>query len=148
MIQTNQQNIDLGLRDKLVAAARRATVRHFPQYADPEAASGACLYYTFFLIMEGRRYGVDIIPQAGTHFWGAIVSTQEIIDIQTKFLPLACRRILGFDWIAPNPPNFVWTNAPSELPLGVRYEANKEATMLAWKHMSEYILPVVRHQAC
>jgi hypothetical protein len=173
------------LKEAVVAAARKATIKHFPQYASPERASGACLYFTYFLLMEGRLRGVELVPQAGSvfwrrmtqeqddgvsplffgyewspetvlskiavahgalpeiHIWAACVQTQEIVDIQTGLLPLACKRVLGVEWLAPPPPDFLWTPV-TELQEHSRYEPNKEATLYAWAAMQESVQKKIR----
>ncbi len=70
------------------------------------------------------------------HIWVGILDTNEVLDINTKFFPRACKESLGIDWDAPDPPDFLWTR---EIPDGVVYRPIREATIFASNLVVEVI---------
>ncbi len=60
------------------------------------------------------------------HVWLGCPETGEIIDFTTGLWPSACRATLGEQWLAPPPPEYLWTFG-SRLPSGVSYIADRNA---------------------
>lgn len=68
------------------------------------------------------------------HVWCVAVETLEIVDLTTKYQPLACKQGLGLDWPGDLPPDYIWHRV-DQLPKGIYYEANANAMALAYKIM-------------
>jgi hypothetical protein len=60
------------------------------------------------------------------HVWLACPDTGEVIDFTTRLWPAACEATLGMPWLAPHPPEYLWTFG-TRLPEGVNYRASREA---------------------
>lgn len=60
------------------------------------------------------------------HVWLAVPESEEIIDFTTGLWPAACLSTIGHEWLAPRPPEYLWTFG-SRLPAGVRYVPDHDA---------------------
>lgn len=60
------------------------------------------------------------------HVWLACPESTELIDFTTGLWPEACRETIGEQWLAPLPPEYLWTFG-SRLPAGVRYIPDRDA---------------------
>ena len=64
------------------------------------------------------------------HVWLACPESGEVIDFTTGTLPQACLSTIGEPWLAPTPPEYLWTFG-TRLPAGVRYVPDRDAIDLA-----------------
>ncbi|QJW94622.1 hypothetical protein FTUN_2144 [Frigoriglobus tundricola] len=60
------------------------------------------------------------------HVWLACPESTEVIDFTTGLWPEACREATGEEWLAPHPPDYLWTFG-SRLPQSVRYVPDRTA---------------------
>ena len=60
------------------------------------------------------------------HVWLACPDSGELIDFSTGLWPEACREMIGEEWLAERPPEYLWTFG-TRLPAGVRYMPDREA---------------------
>lgn len=65
------------------------------------------------------------------HCWCELPGKGEIIDITPPYWPEAVV-LAGYDWNAPEPPDFVWC-PPEDMPDGVLYEKDTEATAFVYE---------------
>lgn len=76
------------------------------------------------------------------HVWLACPESGEVIDFTTGLWPLACREMIGMEWLAPLPPDYLWTFG-SRLPTGVRYIPDRAAIdlVIAVLHLQDREYP-------
>jgi hypothetical protein len=94
---------------------------------------------------------IQVVPRSDGHFqaalpemhvWLAIPDSEEIIDFTTGLWPTACREMIGHEWLAPLPPEYLWTFG-SRLPDGVRYVPDRAAIdlVIAVLHLQDREYP-------
>lgn len=64
------------------------------------------------------------------HCWVQLPDQQEIVDLSTCYAKKQCKSLTGLDWLAPDPPDYVWHH-PHELPAGIEYHPTPEAVAVA-----------------
>ena len=70
------------------------------------------------------------------HVWAALPERNQIVDLTTGFQPERCEEMLGMDWPAAKPPDWLWMEA-SEVPAtGAFYEPCPVACSLAMQLLS------------
>jgi hypothetical protein len=69
----------------------------------------------------------DRMPEM--HCWVQLPDCQEIVDLSTCYVKSQCKKLAGLDWLAPNPPDFVWHH-PFQLPAGITYKPDPHAVAL------------------
>jgi hypothetical protein len=72
------------------------------------------------------RQEKNAISLPEVHIWLACPDTQELIDFTTGTWPEACRKVIGEERLAEQPPEYLWTFG-SRLPDGVRYIPDRSA---------------------
>lgn len=60
------------------------------------------------------------------HVWVGIPETQELVDITTCFLKKQVKDLIGAEWKAADPPDYLWCNI-KKIPDGVVYHAKADA---------------------
>ena len=77
------------------------------------------------------------------HIWAAIPETKELIDINTRHFPKACKETLDLDWPGPAPPDYLWIDSEDGLPEHTIYQPSERATRLAVGYMTENAIPLL-----
>jgi hypothetical protein len=65
------------------------------------------------------------------HVWAALPERNQIIDLTTGFQPERCGTLLGMDWPAARPPDWLWLEADRAVDAGAYYEPCPDAIQLA-----------------
>jgi hypothetical protein len=60
------------------------------------------------------------------HVWLACPESRELIDFTTGQWPTACKVLLGQEWLAADPPAYLWTFG-TRCPSGVHYRPERDA---------------------
>lgn len=60
------------------------------------------------------------------HVWNYLPETEEIVDLQTKYLKINCEDMTPLKWSGADPPDYLWCPI-SKIPEGVHYRPQKEA---------------------
>jgi hypothetical protein len=98
---------------------------HFAYEWDPESEIARLFRSGIVPVVRhaGGHVGTSL-PEM--HVWLGCPDTGEIIDFTTGLWPAACAATLGQEWLAPPPPEYVWTFG-ARLPEGVRYAPDRDA---------------------
>lgn len=67
------------------------------------------------------------------HVWAAIPERNQIIDMTTGFQVEQCSKMLGMDWPADHPPDWLWIDCDKIQGTGFVYEPCMEAIKLSWE---------------
>lgn len=110
---------------------------HFAYEWDSDSEIASLVRSGVFPVVE-RADGHVAVSLPELHVWLGCPDTGEIIDFTTGLWPLACRATLGQEWLAPMPPEYLWTFG-ARLPEGVRYVASREAI--------ECVIAILRRQS-
>jgi hypothetical protein len=71
------------------------------------------------------------------HVWAAVAEQSDshngfIIDVTTKYWPERCLKVIGREWLAPKPPDYLWVNS-HQMPKFVNYYPELKAIELAYQ---------------
>ena len=72
------------------------------------------------------------------HVWAGIVDQQQLVDFSTRHLVKAAE-VLDLYWTAAAPPQYLWCPA-SQLPEGVVYRPDRDATILACRILKKHLI--------
>lgn len=98
---------------------------HFSYEWSPQAV-GTRLFAAGLIPVVPRADGHLQASLPEMHVWLASPESGEIIDFTTGLWPQACLDTIGEPWLAPPPPEYLWTFG-SRLAAGVRYVPDRSA---------------------
>jgi hypothetical protein len=75
-----------------------------------------------------------VLPEM--HVWAAVAKDSTIIDVTTKYWPERCKLLIGQEWLAPKPPDYLW--AKGALPDGAIYQPDVQAIQLAYQILASF----------
>jgi hypothetical protein len=98
---------------------------HFAYVWDSDSAI-ACLVREGLapVIKRADGHGGCSLPEM--HVWLGCPDTGELIDFTTGLWPQACKATLDEGWLAPAPPEYLWTFGDRS-PRGVNYHPDRDA---------------------
>jgi hypothetical protein len=98
---------------------------HFAYEWDPDSDLGRLARAGISpVIRRGDRWIAASLPEM--HIWLGCPGSGEILDFTTGLWPAACLATIGEEWLAPPPPDYLWTFG-TRLPPGVNYLADRDA---------------------
>lgn len=92
------------------------------------------------------KCNLGIMPEM--HVWNAIVTPghpSQIIDITTRYLKTQCNELIGSEWTAADPPDFLWCLG-AEIPPTTIYHAEAEATRFAYMVLGQSVDTIIKHE--
>lgn len=99
----------------------------WPMVADhlDDGVSANAFGYGFDPTSEATRRALSEKRLPEIHAWAGIPATGEFVDVTTGHWPMQAAELMGYDWTATRPPDFLWSRE-QEFPYGVRYEPTIE----------------------
>jgi hypothetical protein len=98
---------------------------HFAYEWDPESPVARLARVGMSpVIRRGDGWVAASLPEM--HVWLGCPRSGEVIDFTVGLWPAACLATIGAQWLAPPPPEYLWTFG-AKLPAGVHYVRCRDA---------------------